>query len=78
MKKATGRILKSNDVVLEGRFNLGSSQNAPVHNHAKTIVAEPQVKIVDSQNDYALISITCPCGTQTIIRCEYAQRESQN
>ncbi len=73
MKKTTGRILKSNDVILEGRFCLDTGQNIPGQKSITT--TEPQVKILENQNEYALISITCSCGTQTLVKCEYAQTE---
>ena len=77
MTKATGRILKSDDVVLQGRFYLGASEGTSEKNNI-TMTAEPQVKIVENQNDYAIISVTCQCGSETFVRCEYAQPQTQN
>jgi len=34
------------------------------------------VNIVENQPEFAVIEITCSCGTKTYIRCEYAAAES--
>ena len=77
MKKTTGRVLKSDEVILEGRFCLGSGQNVSGINNKESSNAAPQVKILENQNEYALISFTCSCGRQTLVRCEYPQTENQ-
>ena len=77
MKKTAGRILKSNDVKLEGRFHLDVGHIAPSRTKGKNVaLATPQVRIVESHPEFGVIEITCSCGTKTYLRCEYAGAES--
>ena len=76
MPKPTGRILKSDDVKLEGRVHLDAAQprvSAAQKNTAA--LAAPQAHIVESQPEFAVVEITCPCGTKTYLRCEYGGAE---
>lgn len=76
MVKLEGCILKSDNVELNGQFQLGSAatpqqanntQNNP--NHAQTTA---EVNIIEKNSQYAVIEITCSCGTKTAIKCLYA------
>jgi hypothetical protein len=79
MAKATGRILKNEDVVMQGQCFLGASgDSASRNNIRKTPTGRSQIKIVESRDDYVVLSVTCPCGTETLIKCEYAQSETLN
>jgi len=75
MGKVPGRILKSDDVELEGRFHLdlaraGSAGCGP--QRASKALAAPQVRILEKHPEYAIIQVTCTCGTGMRLRCEYA------
>jgi len=73
MGKTAGRILKGSDVKLEGRFTLDIVQPEPGQpKKPGTVLAEPQVRIVENQPEFAVIKITCSCGTGMYLRCEYA------
>jgi len=73
MRKTAGRILKGSDVKLEGRFTLDVVQAEPGQPKQQgTALDEPQVRIVESQPEFAVIEITCSCGTGMYLRCEYA------
>ncbi len=73
MGKTAGRILKGSDVKLEGRFTLDIVQSELGQpKQPGTALVEPQVRIVESQPEFAVIEITCSCGTGTYLRCEYA------
>jgi len=77
MKKTAGRVLKSNDVKLEGQLHLDIGQIAAAQTKEKNVApATPQVSIVESHPEFAVIEITCSCGTKTYLRCEYAGAES--
>ncbi len=72
MVQTSNRILKSSDVEIEGRFplDLGTS----VH-HAQSgrsaVTGAAKVRIIENQNDFAVIEVTCCCGRNTIVKCEY-------
>jgi len=81
MTTTAGRILKSDDVKLEGQYHLevmkgGSS--LPAHSHqGDGVLAEPQVRIAENHPEFAIIEITCSCGTTMQLRCEYANIKTE-
>jgi hypothetical protein len=79
MATAAGRILKSNEVKLEGRFLLDTAKaglDLPKRQVAASSV--PQVRILESHEQYAVIEVICSCGTKTSLRCEYAGTSAQD
>ncbi len=73
MTKATRRIIKKSNVKLEGKFTLDIVQPEPGQpKQPGTALAEPQVRIVENQPEFAVIEITCSCGTGMYLKCEYA------
>ncbi len=75
MPKTTKRILKSDDVKLEGQFHLDLAQAGSAKNGPKQISATsaaPQTRIVENHPEFAVIEVICSCGTGTHLRCEYA------
>lgn len=73
MAKSTGRILKASDVVLKGQLTLSIMQSEPKQaQQTGTELVDPKVRIVESQPNFAVIEITCSCGTSMNLRCEYA------
>ncbi len=72
MEKAAGHILKSNNVKLEGRFRLDVGQGVPNSANEKNITLAPaQVCILENHPEFAVMEVTCGCGTKTCIKCEY-------
>ena len=77
MEKNAGHILKGSNVKLEGRFRLGAGQCAPGPANAGNTTSTPgQVRIVENHPEFAVVEVTCGCGTKTYIRCEYTDAES--
>lgn len=76
MNKAQGRILKSSDVKLQGRLQLDMAKvDAEQPTGKKLPLAAPQVRAVEKHPEFAVIEITCSCGTKTLLKCEYAADE---
>ncbi len=79
MRKPGSNILKSQDIKLEGRFviepiKVGTvSANTPAPNAN----IKPQVCIVENQQEFAVIEVTCSCSTKTRIKCNYADMQAQ-
>ena len=76
MQKTAGRILKSEEVKLEGRLQLDLPHMQP--NLPKSTTAASgtqQAHIVENHPEFALIEITCSCGRRTYLKCEYADGE---
>jgi hypothetical protein len=74
MSKTTKRILKSDNVKLEGQFRLGLEQGGSAKDQPKqrsAASAAPQARIVENHPEFAVIEVICSCGTGTYLRCEY-------
>ena len=81
MAKVSGRILKSEDVRLEGQFHLDLAQAASApggHQPRSGVPAAPQARVLENNPEYAVIEVTCTCGASTRLRCEYAGTRAKN
>jgi len=67
-----GHILRSNQVKLEGQCEVGRivSEVSAVQ-EAEAPKAE-QVCVVEQHDTYAVLEVTCSCGSKLHVRCEYA------
>jgi hypothetical protein len=73
MVKTAGRILKSENIKLEGRFHLDIMQpgsRSPKRTTASS--AAPKVRMLENHPEYAVIEVTCSCGARISVRCEYS------
>jgi 16S rRNA U516 pseudouridylate synthase RsuA-like enzyme len=67
-----GRILKSSQVDVEGRFTLDLENHVQQGHNIKNAPANiAKVRILENQNEYAVMEVTCSCGRKTVIRCDY-------
>lgn len=78
MIRTAGRILKSNDVKLEGQFHLDAAK-AGLDSPKQQVAASsaPKVRILENHPEYAVIEVTCSCGTRMSLKCEYAGAAAQ-
>jgi hypothetical protein len=72
MANTVGQVLKSSEVKLEGKLQLkidadttGTANSSSVNN------AAPQVNIVENTAEFAIIEVTCSCGSKTRVKCQY-------
>lgn len=73
MITTAGRILKSNDVKLEGQFHLDASKaGLDLPKQEIEPSSEPQVRILENHPEYVVIEVTCSCGARVSLKCEYA------
>ena len=73
MTQAAGRILKGNQVNIEGTYQLGLSQaDTKSAQNMNTTINSPRAKIIENNEDYVVIQVVCSCGKQIDLRCEYA------
>ncbi|MGB2866157.1 MAG: hypothetical protein WBC05_22680 [Sedimentisphaerales bacterium] len=78
MIRTAGRILKSNDVKLEGQFHLDAAQTGSgLPKQQVAASSAPQVRILENHPEYAVIEVTCSCGTRMSLKCEYAGAAAQ-
>jgi hypothetical protein len=74
MVKTTGRILKSENIKLEGRFHLDIAQaGSCLPKRTIAAASEPKVRMLENHPDYAIIEVTCSCGSKISVKCEYAE-----
>ncbi len=77
MPQSTRRILKADDIELEGQFHLDISQSGPTpQNNNNTALSEPKAHIVEKQSEFVVIEVTCSCGIKTYLRCEYVKDQA--
>ena len=68
MQKTFEHIIKAENVSTDGLFRIepGRPTSQP-----KTNNVPAQVRVVENTNDFAVIEITCSCGTKTLLKCQY-------
>ena len=64
------RVLKKEQVKAGGSVQLGDCADTPVESVGTTA---RQARIVESNNEYAIIEIICGCGQKTHVQCNYSQ-----
>jgi len=72
-----GHILKADEVKLEGQFHLDLVQVKPRSPESKSSALEPAVSMVENHPEFAVMEITCSCGTRMFLRCEYGNVEAR-
>jgi len=76
------KVLKGDQVRMRGSVCLGL-QAAPGHKGTAPVrpstsaraglrAAPQQAKIIESNDEYAIIEVTCACGAKSHIQCNYA------
>jgi len=75
MTRTAGRVLKSQDIELEGQYRLDMTQGGST----RAALQQPgagagpaRACILENHTDHALIEVTCSCGTRMILKCDYA------
>ncbi len=73
MRSTGTHVLKGGNVELLGRMQLDIASVAQAAVKAKgTKQITPQVRIAESNPEFAVLEITCCCGSKINVRCEYA------
>ena len=75
MIRTAGRILKSEDIELQGQYRLevpqGGLASAAVQKQGG-VSGPAQACVLENHPDHALIEVTCSCGAKMVLRCDYA------
>ena len=74
MEGTSGRILKRENVILDGQYHLdmGQTQVGRDESGRKKAVSVPsQVCILEDHPEYAVLRVSCACGAHICVRCEY-------
>ncbi len=83
MIRQTVKVAKRNSVKVGGSARIAPlSGAAPVRTKTSARAssppsAGPQARLVESNAEYAIIEVTCTCGTKNYIQCSYADLQTQ-
>ena len=70
--KQTGKIIKSDQVNVEGKYKLALSHaNHCSPESMNTTLKSPQVKIIENNEGYVIIQVICSCGERINLKGEY-------
>lgn len=72
MMQTINRVLKSDEVEIDGRCHLDIGRpvsSAQPGKNNNSVAAK--ARILDNTNEYAMIELICSCGKKTLVRCEY-------
>ena len=75
MTRTSGRILKGQDVELQGQYRLEAGQVTPSKagpSPAQANSAPKQARILENHPDHVVLEVTCSCGAKMVLRCKYA------
>ena len=76
MEKQVARVLKANNVKMQGSYHLGvdqSGQSSVANDKANTVGMISQARIIEKNEAFAVIEITCSCGKKTQVKCEFGK-----
>ncbi|MHC4264649.1 MAG: hypothetical protein ACYSUK_01805 [Planctomycetota bacterium] len=77
MEKAASHIIKGDQVQFDGAFQLNSAAPArqPVRKTSAPTPSMPaQAVIVEQNNEFAIVEVTCSCGKKIPVKCMYAKQ----
>ncbi|HEX41141.1 MAG TPA: hypothetical protein ENN81_03680 [Phycisphaerales bacterium] len=80
MNRATGHILKGKTFEIGGthRIDLTPSCRAmPAGNSPSEPQVPAQAHVVERHPQYAVVEVTCACGSKMYVRCDYARTSQQ-
>ena len=81
MEGTSRRILKNEDVILQGQYHLGAGrsevgENEPLQKNA--VSASTRASIVEDHPEFTVLEVTCTCGSKIRVKCEYANAKTPN
>jgi hypothetical protein len=81
MAGTSGRILKSEDIILDGQYHLDMGRTEKDKNEPpqKNAVSAPvRACILEDHPEYAVLEVICVCGMKICLRCEYSNAKGSN
>lgn len=78
MAVTTGKVLKSSEVEVEGKFVLdfacSAHSGANQKHQAQASTAPAKVRMLENQKNFAVMEVTCSCGRKIVVRCDYGEK----
>lgn len=84
MSNQVAKVVKSEHVKVTGTATLGPSMSGgwlglgparrsiPTSSEQAAAQVPQEVRIIESNSEYAIIEVTCSCGAKSHIQCNYA------
>ena len=72
MSDLTSRVIRSDEVKIAGRRQIGCASAAKAETQS-----EPAARIVSEDAAGATIEVVCECGRRTFVRCAYRGAEAR-
>lgn len=67
------KVLKNVEISQEPAVRIGAGSGVPsAAVKASGAAVAQQARIVESNNEYAIIEVTCSCGSKAFVQCNYA------
>ncbi|MHC4843727.1 MAG: hypothetical protein ACYTFM_07370 [Planctomycetota bacterium] len=81
MEKTTSHIIKSSQVNLNGAFKLNTAGTIPQSARPTLKPSKPvgpaQARVVEKNNEFAMVEVICTCGEKIPVKCIYASQVTQ-
>ena len=77
MEKTTGRIIKSQDIQCDGQYflNMERTNHKSSQNHT-AVTGVPKAHVIENKDESVTIKVTCSCGQEISLQCEYENNNS--
>ena len=75
MAGTSGRILRSEEVILDGQYRLNMGRIEIDRDESlkrDTVTAPTRASILEDHPEYAVLEVRCACGATIYLRCDYA------
>jgi hypothetical protein len=72
MEQVAQRVIKADDVNLNGQVSLGLNAAAAPKGSPPTDRTGAGAFIVEKNSQFMVVEITCSCGKKTYLKCDFA------
>jgi hypothetical protein len=73
MQKTASHIIKGDQVHLDGILQLDTTVPIPqTAGKTPTPSMPPQARIIEQNNEFATVEVTCSCGQKILVKCIHA------
>jgi len=77
MNRTIGCVLKKSEVEVQGKLQLDNRSSGPAPLQRNGADHTPKCHIIENNTHYALIEVTCACGSKMYLQCDYLNTQAQ-
>lgn len=78
MERNTGRVLKENQVKMQGQLKLHMKDPESVPPGDNNTNHKAKCRIVEKNPNHTVIEVVCACGAKMYLQCHYTDTKTQN